>query len=119
MKDDSRFGDDAGAMEEWEAFLADNRHLRYEDTPANWDHLFGFLKEHELYFTRESVHLAYTTLGDTLELVPIATPIVIEHPPAPVPTQPPASVPRASLGRAPVAWRNGKIIELTSPQKIG
>jgi|SRR5882762_5376159 len=107
--DHSRFGDDQGAVEEWEAFLADKRHLRYEDTDSNWNLLFDFLKDHGLYFDRESLHLAYTTLRDVLDLKPFAAPEV-EQPSAPVPTAPSRS--------GPLAWRNGKLIEMGSAQRL-
>jgi len=114
---DSRFGDDE-SMAEWQAFVSDNRHIRYEDTSDNWDSIFDFLKQHSLYFTAESLHLAYVTLGDTLELTPLAEPIYVE-PPAPIPTKSPAPIPIAPDPRAPIAWRNGKAIQLTNPQRIG
>jgi hypothetical protein len=114
---DSRFADDAEAIADWEAFLADNRHLRYEDSRANWDHLFDFLKDHELYFNRESLHLAYTTLGDTLELTPRAEPIVIERRPAPTPTQPPAPIPSAAR-QEPTLWRNGKKVQFREATRL-
>jgi hypothetical protein len=114
---DSRFGDDTEAMDEWQAFLVDNRHLRYEDSDSNWDQLFGFLKGHQLYFTAESLHLGYVTLGDTLELIQRAEPIVIERPPAPAPTQPPAPIPSAAR-QEPTIWRNGKKIQFREATRI-
>src|SRR5260370_16390234 len=91
--EDSRFGDNQGAVEEWQAFLADKRHSRYEDTPANWDFVFQFLKEHTLFFDRESLHFTYATLRDTLELKPFAAPVEQPPTPTPVPTAPTRQAP--------------------------
>src|SRR5260370_34243037 len=103
--EDERFGNDQGAISEWDAFLADKRHLRYEDTDSNWNHLFDFRKQHGLYFSSESLHLAFATLLDTLELPPL------------VPATPPPT-PTAPDPRAPQAFRNGRPIAWTNPRSL-
>ncbi len=117
MKDgDQRFGDDADAKAEWQSFLSDNRHIRFEDSQQNWNSMFGFLKEHALYFNREALHFAYATLRDTLELTPLATPV--EQPPAPVPAQPPTPIPTAQTRQEPTIWRNGKKIQFRNATRL-
>src|SRR5437773_3821998 len=93
----------------WDFFLA--THLRYEDSPLNWSAIFEFLREHALDFDRDSLHLAYSTLRDTLELIPVVTETVPAEPP-PAPAQPQAPVPVPDP-RAPQMFRNGRAIPYT------
>ena len=112
---------DEASWKEWDAFLAS--HVRYEDTSQNFSLLAEFFAEHGLVdFNRDALHLAYTTLGDTLDLTPFATPLpapVVEQSPAPAPAQPPAPVPTTPVPTRPsmTAWRNGKqiIVEPARP----
>ncbi|SRR5437773_800951 len=99
----------------WDFFLA--THLRYEDSPLNWSAMFEFLKEHALDFDRDSLHLAYSTLCDTLELIPLVTETVPVEPP-PAPAQPPAPIPTAPDPRAPQMFRNGRAIPYTPARSL-
>jgi hypothetical protein len=105
---------------EVDAFLVDSRAIRYVESDANKTALVNFLEAHNLEVTHPNLLFGYDSLSaeGALELIPRAAP-VIERPPAPVPTQPPAPIPTAPAPRTPVAWRNGKAIAMTHPQRIG
>jgi len=97
-------------------FLADSRTIRYVVSDENGDALLNFLNTHGLDITHSNLLFAFDSLKDVLELVPFATPVVIE-PRAPVPAQPPAPIPTAPSPREPqasrpgmVAWKNGRQI---------
>jgi len=106
---------EAAEWQEWDAFIAS--HLRYEDTSENFALLAQFFAEHGLDFNRAALHLAYVTLGDNLELTPFATPLAapnIEQPESKTPIPEPIPEPR----RARIAWRNGKLIEVTNARSL-
>jgi len=106
---------EAAEWQEWDAFIAS--HLRYEDTSENFALLAEFFAEHGLDFNRDALHLAFMTLGNKLELTPLATPLaapIIEQPESKTPIPEPIPEPR----RAPIAWRNGKVIELTNARPL-
>lgn len=64
-------------------FLRDNRHLRFEETPENFNALGRFVDEHGLPVTAAKLHCAYEDLvaRGELELMPLAKP----EQPAPIP----------------------------------
>jgi len=96
-------------------FLADLRTIRYEPTESNQSALLDFLESHNLQVSHANLLFAFDSLGDALELVPFAAPVV-QQPPAPVPTQPSAPIPTAR--QEPTIWRNGKRIEFRNATRI-
>jgi len=102
-----------------DSFLADSRAIRYVESDANKTALLDFLEAHNLKVSHANLLFGYNSLSaeGALELIPLAP--VIERPPAPAPTQPPAPIPAAPDPREPMAWRNGKAIAMTNPQRIG
>lgn len=98
-------------------FLADSKTIRYVESEGNKDALLNFLEGHNLEITHANLLFAYNTLtaDGALELVPLAVPVVQA---APAPTQPPAPIPTAPSRPGPLAWRNGKAIELTNPRSL-
>jgi len=100
-----------------DSFLADRRAIHYVESDANKTALLDFLDAHNLEVSHPNLLFGYNSLcaEGTLELIPLAP---VGAPPAPVPTQPPAPIPSAATRRAPTAWRNGQIIEWTSPRPL-
>ena len=100
-----------------DSFLADSRAIRYVESDANKTALLDFLDAHNLEVTHANLLFGYSSLSaeGALELIPLAP--VIERPPAP--EQSPVPIPKAPSQRAPMAWRNGKAIAMTNPQRIG
>lgn len=93
-----------------DAFLSDDRTLRFEDTAANRNLLFGFLEEHDLEPSHRNLLFAYDNLQDVLELTPFREPI-------PAPPQPTSALtptvqqpPVVARARTFVAFRNGQPI---------
>src|SRR5712692_2829199 len=97
-KDTEMENHEAAEWQEWDAFIAS--HLRYEDTSENFALLARFFAEHGLDFSRDALHLAYTTLGNKLELTPFAAPLAapIEQPESKTSIPEPIPEPR----RAPI-----------------
>ncbi len=112
---------EATEWQEWDAFIAS--HLRYEDTSENFALLAEFFAEHGLDFNRDALHLAYTTLGNKLELTPFAAPLAaqittpIEQQPSPVPTAQSEEVSAPRRG-AFVAFRNGQLLHVHGPRSL-
>jgi hypothetical protein len=101
---------------EVDTFLVDRRHLDYIECEGNQALLLNYLA-----VSAASLHAAYEALADELELTPRAEPIYVEQP-TPAPSQSPAPVPTApqiERAKRAIAWRNGKAIEMGSPQRIG
>jgi len=101
-----------------DSFLADCRAIRYVESDANKTALLDFLEAHNLEVSHANLLFGYNSLSaeGALELIPLAAPVVQDLPPAP--SQRPAPVPTAPDPRAPMAWRNGQIIEWTSPRPL-
>jgi len=102
-------------------FIIDRRHLAYIQNERNQVLLLNYLAENDLAVSAASLHAAYEALADELELYPrysqepVATPPLQPVPPVPAPRPEPEPSPR---GRAPLAWRNGKLIELTNARPL-
>ena len=102
-----------------EKFLADPRTIRYIETQSNQDALLNFLTTHGLDITHRNLLFAFDSLQGELELVPFATPMVVEVEQQPAPAPPESKpAPAAPAQRAPLAWRNGKLIELTNARPL-
>jgi len=96
-------------------FLADLRTIRYEPTESNQSALLDFLESHNLQVSHANLLFAFDSLGDALELVPFAAPVV-QQPPAP--SQPPTPVPTAPDPRQPQFYRNGRAIPYTNARPL-
>ena len=101
-------------------FLRDTRHLRFEETPGNFNALGRFLDEHGLPINRSNLHCAYENLveRDELELTPVPTIEVLvpkTSQPALLPTVPEKQI---ELSKREIAWRNGKAIEMGGPKRL-
>lgn len=88
-----------------EQFVADSRAIR-------------FLDAHSLAINHRNLLFAYATLSEegAVGLVPL-----VVQPPAPTPTEPapiPTPDPKAPSRPGPLAWRNGKMVELTNPRPL-
>ena len=71
------------------AFLVDRRHLDYIKTDRNYDLIIEWLEQEGLEISATSLHAAYETLHDELD---VHKPV-----PPPVPTQPSEPIPRPAL----------------------
>ena len=101
-----------------DAFLADSRTIRYEETDANRDALLGFLETHGLDITHRNLLFAYDSLQDVLELVPFRSPIPAEPQPSARPTAPQPPVATAPLAQRTFAYRNGLPLEIGNARSI-
>lgn len=115
MDNDERFGNDPNAVAEWEDFIAS--HVRYVDTEANWQKLFGFLKRFELEFTNDHLHRAFLALRDELELLEPLPAIVGEQSPTAAPEAQPTPQPQADP-RAAQMFRNGRPMDWVNARPI-
>jgi len=95
---------------EIDAFLADDKTIRFIECDDNWTALANFLEEHSLSINRENMIFAYESLvrDGLLELIPFRQPVELPPQPQPAPSPSPL-VPTPTPSTRPfLVFRNGQ-----------
>lgn len=101
---------------EIKAFIADPRHLRFNDeSEYNYRCLEEWLIEHNFEVTQENLHLAFISLGSTLELLSLAPVVEVDEP---EPTEPQTAASPAVVKRDFIVHRNGRPISIEAARVI-